>query len=90
MPFYVYILANNEDNKLYKGFTENPENRIREHNTHGTQYTSTKHQWRYVFLTSFETKKEALIFERKIKQWNKASVNNLIRSPLNQLKNILG
>ena len=90
MPYYVYILANAIDDELYKGFTENPGNRLQEHNKYGTQYTSTKSDWHYVFLTAFETKKEALIFEKRVKKWNRDSLDNLIRSPLNQLKEFFG
>jgi putative endonuclease len=85
MAFYVYILANDTDDELYKGFSENPEQRLREHNSGTSQFTSTKKGWHFVFLKMFDTKKEALIYERKIKKLNRRSLKKLIDSTENIL-----
>jgi putative endonuclease len=80
MNFYVYILKNDTDNDLYKGFTENPNQRIIYHNLGLSKFTSTKKNLSFVFLKKFDTKSEALKFERKIKKWNRKSLDALICS----------
>ncbi len=83
MPYYVYVLANTTDDELYKGFSENPEQRLRQHNEAQTKFTATKKNWTIIGLFLFDTKKEALVFERKIKKWNRRSLDKLIASQEN-------
>jgi hypothetical protein len=40
MPFYVYIIRSLKDNSYYKGFTENYERRLEEHNQGLSKYTA--------------------------------------------------
>jgi putative endonuclease len=87
MPFYVYIAANTDDEELYKGFSENPYVRIEAHNRGESKFTSTKRGWQLVFVQLFETKREALIFEKKVKRLNRASLQRLIASPQNSIRN---
>jgi putative endonuclease len=86
MPFFVYIIANQTDSELYKGFTENPEQRLAYHNAGESKFTSTKQDWYFVFLKAHELKKEALIDEKRIKKLNSRSLLKLINSE----ENILG
>ena len=86
MPYFVYIAANATDDELYKGFSENPYKRIQEHNDGRSKFTSTKSGWYLVFVKSFELKTDALIFEKKIKRLNRRSLNILINSNDNLLK----
>ena len=83
MYYYVYILGNAEDNDLYKGFSENPIERLRQHNEGCANYTATKKDWQLLALFRFEHKREALIFEKKIKKWNRRSLDKLIASTNN-------
>ena len=83
MPFYVYIIANTTDTELYKGFTENPVLRLQQHNNGESVFTSSKAFWYFVCIIEFETKKEALIFEKRIKRWNRNSLESPICSPKN-------
>ncbi len=83
MPFFVYIISNDANNKLYKGFSENPKERLLHHNEGKSTYTSTYNNWRMVFLAEFPTKSAALCFEKKIKKWNRKSLANLIVSSIN-------
>jgi putative endonuclease len=80
MGFYVYILANPYDSGLYKGYSENPVERLRQHNQGDSQYTATKKNWRMAAVFKFDSPKEALIFEKKIKRWNRRSLEKLIAS----------
>jgi len=90
MPFYVYIIANKTDEDLYKGFTENPVQRLSDHNSGKSQFSSTKEGWHFVFLRIFLAKREALIYEKKIKRLNRLSLEKLISSSDNVVKKILG
>ncbi len=85
MPFYVYILQSLKDKTYYKGFTENPSNRILQHNNAEMKYTSTKMPWVYVCIISFETKKEAIIAEKKIKKYDHSRLEKLILADKNIL-----
>ena len=61
--YYLYMIRNQE-NKLYVGVSENPEQRVIYHNTkQGAQFTSTslgtstktKHNFYIVFLEKYNT-----------------------------------
>ena len=85
MPFYVYIIQSEKDNSFYKGFTENPANRLLQHNNGESLYTSKKIPWKLVCLLLFETKHEALIKEKKLKKYSTVSLVALINSTQNIL-----
>jgi len=68
------------DNTYYKGFTENPDQRIRQHNNGESRYTSTRIPWKLVYLEECATKREALIREKQIKRFNSQYLKSLIES----------
>ena len=68
MAFYVYILQTEQDGTFYKGYTEQPLERLKQHNNQESSYTSSKVPWKLVGLLVFATKKEALIKEKKLKK----------------------
>jgi putative endonuclease len=86
VPFYVYILKSEKDGTFYKGFTENYWKRLEEHNAGLSAFTSTKRPWKLVCVLVFETKREALIKEKKLKKYPHASIEALINSSQNILK----
>jgi putative endonuclease len=86
--FYVYIIKSTQDGTYYKGFSENPPERLRQHNEGLSRYTSQKKPWCLVFIQAFPTKKEALIREKKLKKFNHKSIDVLIHSALNQLQQL--
>ena len=45
MKYYVYILRSLQDGSLYKGQTNNPEARLKQHNSGKSEYTSRKALW---------------------------------------------
>ncbi|MBL7903394.1 MAG: GIY-YIG nuclease family protein, partial [Bacteroidales bacterium] len=53
-----------------KGVTEDPLRRLWEHNNNKSRFTAGKGPWVLVYTKTFETKKQALIEERRIKGLN--------------------
>ena len=86
MGYFVYILKNATDTDLYKGFSENPYERLIYHNLGKSTFTSSKKSWEFIFLKEFPNKSEALKFERRIKKWNRRSLYKLIESSENSLQ----
>ncbi len=85
MAFYVYILYSKSNNIYYKGFSENPENRLIEHLEGKSQYTSQAKDWELVFVRSFESKTDALKYEKMLKRQNQNYLRWLINGELNEL-----
>jgi putative endonuclease len=83
--FYVYILESTVDGDFYKGSTENYLKRLNEHNEGKSEFTRTKMPWKLIFVQEFNSKREALIQERKLKRTNKEYLRRLIIQPLNIL-----
>ncbi len=65
--YYTYILKSLKDNSLYKGFTNNLENRLLEHNSGKSQYPSTKTPWVIVYYETFTDKDSAIKREKYFK-----------------------
>jgi putative endonuclease len=65
--FYVYIIESETTLNWYYGFTERPVERLKEHNSNNHHYTANKGPWELVFLRIFESKAEAIAFEKKLK-----------------------
>ncbi len=89
MAFYVYIIQSQIDHSFYKGFSENPLKRLEQHNAGEMNYTSKKTPWTTVGLLIFETKKEALIAEKKLKKYDHSRLLALINSNKNILNKYL-
>ena len=87
MSFYVYIIQSQKDNSFYKGFSENPYQRLAQHNNGESCYTSAKTPWLLVCLLEFVSKTDALLKERKLKKYSNASLVALIKSSQNKLLN---
>jgi putative endonuclease len=76
--FYVYILYSKSLNLYYKGFTTDISKRLEYHNAGKSTYTSKTDDWELVYFDKFETKREALIEEKRLKKLNKASIEKII------------
>ncbi len=57
---YVYLLRSEVDASFYIGFTENPAQRLIEHNNGRSMYTKRKIPWRMCYIEKYETKTDAL------------------------------
>ena len=80
MSWYIYILKSELDGDYYKGITENVTKRLEEHNTGQSKYTSTKMPWQLVYSKEMESKKQAIIEEKRIKKLNRKSLEKIIES----------
>ena len=82
---FVYIIYSEKHNVNYKGYSHEPEKRLKQHNAGLSKYTSKKRPWELVFLKSFETKREALQYELKLKRQNHKYIFWLINSGQNEI-----
>ena len=69
MNYYLYILKSASKETYYTGVSDDPERRLRYHNSESKGYTQRYRPWKLVFAYRFETKEKALIVERKVKSW---------------------
>jgi len=76
--FYIYIIYSKAFDVYYKGFSEDIAQRLLYHNENRSRYTSNKGPWELVYSKAYETKKEALIEELRLKKLNRKSIQSLI------------
>ena len=67
MSYYVYILYSSSTNSYYKGQTSDLEDRLKRHNNKQEKATKNGTPWKLIWSTTKETRGEALILERKLK-----------------------
>ena len=76
--FSVYVIYSKKLDVFYKGFSENVTNCLEAHLLGKSKYTSQTDDWTLVYKNEFETKKEALIEEKRLKKLNRLSLEKLI------------
>lgn len=69
--FYTYILYSESADKFYIGQTSNMSERIIFHNKGYQTYTKKYIPWKLVLSIEKETRSEAIILERKLKNLNR-------------------
>jgi putative endonuclease len=67
LMYYVYVLKSQVDGSLYKGYTKNLQNRIKEHNQGKSTYTASRKPWEIVYVEEYSTSTEAIKRERYLK-----------------------
>ena len=77
--FYVYILYSVSLDVYYKGFTSNVEGRLESHLLGKSEFTSRANDWKLVYTKMYETKRLALIEEKRLKKLNRTSIERLIK-----------
>ena len=65
--FYVYLLKSQVDDSFYIGQTNNLETRLNYHNKGRSQYTKTKIPWIMIAHKAFQTRSEAMMEEKRLK-----------------------
>ena len=79
MEYIVYIIYSRALDVYYKGFTQNLEQRLSDHSAGKSTFTSKSKDWIYVYHNVFQTKKAALIEEKRLKKLNRLSIEKLIK-----------
>jgi putative endonuclease len=69
MGYSLYILRSKVSDKYYTGISQNPEARLRYHNTLEKGFTSGYRPWEIVFVKEYPNKEQAQRIEKKIKNW---------------------
>lgn len=86
---FVYMIKNSAD-KLYVGITDDPQQRLSEHNSErGAQFTSHIPNYKIVFLEKYSTLAEARQREIQIKKWRRNKKEILIEKYSKGLPTIL-
>ena len=66
--YYVYIIKSEKDpNQFYTGFSENIEQRIKDHNLGKSIHTNKFKPWKLIYYCAFKEKNKALDFEEYLK-----------------------
>jgi len=68
MCYFVYILYSKKLSRYYVGSTNDIDRRIYEHNIGHGKYSRKGSPWQLVYIVPFETKKEAVQEELRIKR----------------------
>lgn len=75
---YVYVIRDTTNN-LYIGISQNPEQRLLDHNSHrGAQFTKTSSDFSTVFLEKYPTLSAARTREIQLKKWSRVKKEKLI------------
>jgi putative endonuclease len=65
--YYVYAIKSQIDGRVYVGFSDELNQRIKAHNAGQSKYTAKYKPWDLIFYTAFEHEKTAKEFERYLK-----------------------
>jgi len=70
--FYVYILKSEKDKKLYIGYTDNLQRRIKEHNEGKVLSTKPRRPFELVYFEGYKSEKDARQREKNLKLYSNA------------------
>ena len=85
MESYIVYIISNPEGIYYKGYTTDIIHRLEKHNSTLGKYTSERGPWTLVFTHSFESKTDALKYEKMLKRQNHKYLDWLIASDKNEL-----
>ncbi len=88
MAYYVYIIQSLKDGVYYKGSSENPLQRLEQHNLGLSTYTSSRVPWKLVYVEELPSKRDMIIRERNLKRGHASYFEALIRSDKNMLNKL--
>jgi putative endonuclease len=77
--YFVYILYSKKFNRFYKGQTENIEARLKKHNDGQVPSTKPFIPFELVIFFEKETREEALLLEKKLKNLNTEDLIKFIK-----------
>ena len=70
--FYVYLLKSKKDNDLYIGFTNNLQQRIKQHNNGSVPSTKLRRPFELVYYEGYKSEKDARHREQNLKLRSRA------------------
>ena len=83
MPYSLYILQSQINQKFYIGSSEDPKRRLHYHHSIEKGYTAQYRPWNLVFVKEFLSKSLAQKAERKIKSWkSRLMIERLIKGEI--------
>lgn len=85
--WYVYILEC-KDGKLYSGLTNDVDRRFKEHQRHGSHFTSYNPAVKILYKESFQGKHEAALREKQLKGWTRKKKLALVNNNFELLKKL--
>ena len=65
--YYVYIIKSKQKRRLYTGYSSDLKQRIEDHNSGKSEYTSRFRPWVLVYYEAYSSKEEAQARERSLK-----------------------
>ncbi len=68
MAYAVYIIYSQSIDKYYVGYSENVDERLKQHNSGISDYSSAAVDWELKYTEYFTTRKEAIGREKEIKR----------------------
>lgn len=81
MAYFVYILKSLKDGSYYIGHTGDLEERVDRRNQGRSRYTRGKLPWKLIYQKVFDSKRETVRRERKIKKRkDRRYIFNLVRT----------
>ncbi len=87
MAYYLYIIESLTSGDLYKGVTQDVNQRLNDHNAGRSRFTKSDMPWKLVYLKEFGTKSDVLKEELRLKKCNRVYLEWLIAQPINLLRN---
>jgi putative endonuclease len=85
--YYVYAIESQKNFDLYKGFTNNVNKRIKEHNVGLTESTKNYRPWKLVYCEVFINKYDAIKREKYLKEsWGRKFLREVIKNYLKDRK----
>ena len=64
--YYVYVIKSKRG-LTYIGQTQNLQQRLKEHNAGKSQWTSQDDEWKIIYTKTFESRSEAMRYEKWLK-----------------------
>ncbi len=77
--YFVYIIQSKKNNSFYKGITNDPIRRLKEHNNREEKSTKRYAPWELVCLIEKSDKSQALSLEKKLKNLNRERTEMFIK-----------
>ena len=85
--YYIYVLFL-KNKELYKGYTDNLERRMKEHNSGLVQATKYKRPLELIYHEAYHNKKDAIDRERYFKTgWGRNYLRKVLKNYIEENKN---